>query len=222
MSSGTDRSGMPGATSRAAATSSRWTSPPAPAGGRCASSWTSRSPPNRSRGRTAVEPRIPTAADVRRGGLPNEARPRPRGPGPVRSSGRRRGSRPARPPVTWTNDTRTVWFADWQAPNPGGRQEPRWHADGLTAFAGRLWPRRDGWSGTAPIAAELAQRLRERPLVGTPTRAVQVTVTDGTHEPVPRRFHGLDRSVIRAPGGPVDVVVRRIGDAAARVCPPSA
>jgi hypothetical protein len=71
--------------------------------------------------------------------------------------------------VTWTNDARTIWFTGWQAPSRRSHQEPRWHADadGLTAFAGHLWPRRDGWSGTATIAVQLARHLRQRPLVGS-------------------------------------------------------
>lgn len=69
--------------------------------------------------------------------------------------------------VTWTNGPGTVWFAGWQAPNRGRCQEPRWHVDaeGLTAFAGRVWPRRDGWTGTAPVAAQLARHVRDRPLL---------------------------------------------------------
>jgi hypothetical protein len=52
--------------------------------------------------------------------------------------------------------------------------------------------------------------------------AIQVAVTDGTHESLPRRFLGDGRSSIRAQAGPVDVVVRSIPDAPAWVCPPSA
>jgi hypothetical protein len=70
--------------------------------------------------------------------------------------------------VTWTNGPGTIWFAGWQAPSRSGCQELRWHVDaeGLTAFAGRVWPRRDGWSGAASVATQLARYLRERPLVG--------------------------------------------------------
>jgi hypothetical protein len=68
--------------------------------------------------------------------------------------------------VTWTNDTRTVWFAGWQPP---GRDDPEtgWHLDGdkLTAVAGRVWPRRHGWQDTAPVPAQLACWLRTEPLV---------------------------------------------------------
>jgi hypothetical protein len=50
--------------------------------------------------------------------------------------------------------------------------------------------------------------------------AIEVVVSDGAQESEPRRFLGLDRSVIRAQAGPVDVVVRGIPDAPASVCPP--
>jgi hypothetical protein len=43
--------------------------------------------------------------------------------------------------------------------------------------------------------------------------AIQVSVSDGQNESFPRRFLGLDQSVIRAEAGPVDVVVRGIPDA---------
>jgi hypothetical protein len=71
--------------------------------------------------------------------------------------------------VTWTNGLGTTWFAGWQAPGGGGRHDPRWHVDahGLTAFAGRVWPRLDGWSGAVPVATQLARHLRERPLLGS-------------------------------------------------------
>jgi hypothetical protein len=63
--------------------------------------------------------------------------------------------------VTWTNDARTIWFTGWQAPSRRSHQEPRWHADadGLTAFAGHLRPRRDGWSDASSTLG---------PLPGTP------------------------------------------------------
>jgi hypothetical protein len=57
----------------------------------------------------------------------------------------------------------------------------------------------------------------EVPFVG----AVQVSVTDGERESFPRRFLALERSVIRAEAGPVDVVVRSIPDAPASVCSPT-
>jgi len=53
------------------------------------------------------------------------------------------------------------------------------------------------------------------------TRAIQVSVTNGEHESFPRRFLGLDRAIIRALAGPVDVVVPGLPDAPASVCPPS-
>jgi hypothetical protein len=70
--------------------------------------------------------------------------------------------------TTWTNESGTVWFAGWQAAGRQGPGEPRWHAgaDGLTAIAGRVWPRRDGWSGAAPVAVQLAEHLRAQPLAG--------------------------------------------------------
>jgi hypothetical protein len=68
--------------------------------------------------------------------------------------------------VTWTNDTATVWFAGWQPPGPDD-PETGWHLDsnGLTAVAGRVWPRRDGWKDTGPVPAQLARWLRTEPLV---------------------------------------------------------
>jgi hypothetical protein len=51
--------------------------------------------------------------------------------------------------------------------------------------------------------------------------AIEVTVTDGTHESTPRRFLGGDRSSIRARAGPVDVIVRTLPGAPASVCAPS-
>jgi hypothetical protein len=70
--------------------------------------------------------------------------------------------------VTWTNDAGTVWFAGWQAPGRERPGETRWHVDaqGLTAYSGRVWPGRDGWSGPDPVAAELSQYLHRQPLVG--------------------------------------------------------
>jgi hypothetical protein len=70
-----------------------------------------------------------------------------------------------------------------------------------------------------PLTAPLAVSLRagdEVPFVG----AIEVTVTDGTHNSLPRRFLALDRSLVRAQAGPVDVVVRSLPDAPAWVCPP--
>jgi hypothetical protein len=67
---------------------------------------------------------------------------------------------------------------------------------------------------TAPVTASL-EPGDEIPFAG----AIEVTLTDGTHEAAPRRFLSFDRSVIRAHAGPLDVVVRRIPDAPAWVCP---
>ena len=71
--------------------------------------------------------------------------------------------------VTWTNAAGTIWFSGWQARGRANPQELRWHVDpnGLTAFAGRVWRRRDGWSGTASVASALAHHLERQPLVGS-------------------------------------------------------
>jgi hypothetical protein len=68
--------------------------------------------------------------------------------------------------VTWSNASRTVWFTGWQAPTaqPGGETHWRVDPDGLTAFVGRVWPRRAGWPGTGPVAAQLARHLQRQPL----------------------------------------------------------
>ena len=50
--------------------------------------------------------------------------------------------------------------------------------------------------------------------------AIQVTVTDGSHESRPRRFLGGDGAAIRAQAGPIDVVVQSLPGLPARVCPP--
>jgi hypothetical protein len=70
--------------------------------------------------------------------------------------------------VSWMNDSGTIWFGGWQAPGRGRPEEPRWciDADGLTGFAGQVWPRRDGWAGTGPVAEQLRQHLQKHPLVG--------------------------------------------------------
>jgi hypothetical protein len=71
-----------------------------------------------------------------------------------------------------------------------------------------------------PLTAPRTLSLREGdevPFVG----AVQVTVSDGEHGSLPRRFLAFEPSVIRAEAGPVDVVVRSIPDAPAQVCPTS-
>jgi hypothetical protein len=57
----------------------------------------------------------------------------------------------------------------------------------------------------------------EVPFVG----ALQVTLTDGEHGSLPRRFLAFEPSVIRAEAGPMDVVVRSVPDAPASVCPVS-
>jgi hypothetical protein len=68
---------------------------------------------------------------------------------------------------------------------------------------------------TDPMTASLGSG-DEIPFAG----AIEVTMTDGTHESAPRRFVALDRSVVRALVGPVDVVVQTIPNAPAWVCPP--
>jgi hypothetical protein len=69
--------------------------------------------------------------------------------------------------VTWTNDAGTIWFGGWEAQGRAHPADLRWHTDpdGLTAVAGRVWPRHDGWSSTTPLAARLAQHLGRQPLV---------------------------------------------------------
>jgi hypothetical protein len=71
--------------------------------------------------------------------------------------------------LTWTNDAGTIWFAGWQAHCRGSVSEPHWHqdADRLTAFAGRVWPRRQRWTTSAPVATQLAEHLDALPLEGS-------------------------------------------------------
>jgi hypothetical protein len=69
---------------------------------------------------------------------------------------------------------------------------------------------------TAPVTASL-ESGDEIPFIG----AIQVTVTDGTHESAPRRFFGWDHAVVRALAGPLDVVVRSVPEGPGWVCPPS-
>jgi hypothetical protein len=68
---------------------------------------------------------------------------------------------------------------------------------------------------TAPLAISL-QEGDEIRFAG----AIEVAVTDAAHASQPRRFLGLERSVIRAQAGAVDVVVRGLPDAPPAVCPP--
>ena len=70
---------------------------------------------------------------------------------------------------------------------------------------------------TAPVTVSL-EPGDEIPFIG----AIQVTVVDGTHESAPRRFLGLDHSVVRALAGPVDVVLRSVPEGPGWVCPPGA
>jgi hypothetical protein len=70
--------------------------------------------------------------------------------------------------LVWSNENGTVWFAGWQDAADQSSPAHHWHADddGLTAFAGHLWPRREGWTGTGPWARQLADYLRATPLDG--------------------------------------------------------
>lgn len=69
--------------------------------------------------------------------------------------------------LVWSNEGGTVWFGGWQDASDEGPAAHHWHVDddGLTAFAGQLWPRREGWRGTRPWAEQLAERLRVTPLI---------------------------------------------------------
>lgn len=69
------------------------------------------------------------------------------------------------------------------------------------------------------LTAPLQLTLREGDEIGF-LGAVQVTVTDGGHRSVPRRFGALERSLIRVQAGPVDVLVQGVPDIQAQVCPP--
>lgn len=68
--------------------------------------------------------------------------------------------------VTWTNDAGTLWFAGWRPPGRDHR-ETGWYvdADGLTAVAGRVWARREGWKDGSPVVSQLARRLQAEPLM---------------------------------------------------------
>jgi hypothetical protein len=96
---------------------------------------------------------------------------RPFGPTELESLQKRAASQVPFAPghsVTWTNDAGTIWFGAWQASGRGGgATELRWHVDdeGITAFAGRAWPRRDEWVGSTPQSVQLAAYLRRQPLV---------------------------------------------------------
>jgi hypothetical protein len=68
--------------------------------------------------------------------------------------------------LVWSNESGTVWFAGWQDAVDQSSPAHHWHVDddGLTAFAGHLWPRWEGWPGTGPWAQQLAEHLRSAPL----------------------------------------------------------
>ncbi len=72
----------------------------------------------------------------------------------------------ARHHLVWTNGTRTLWFGGWQDASEGPSASHHWHVEegGLTAFAGQVWPRLDGWRTSRPWAEQLAALLRARPL----------------------------------------------------------
>ena len=68
--------------------------------------------------------------------------------------------------IVWSNESGTVCFGGWQDTSDVSSAAHHWFTDddGLTAFAGHVWPRRDGWRGTGPWAAQLAEHLRSSPL----------------------------------------------------------
>jgi hypothetical protein len=91
---------------------------------------------------------------------------------PVRVANRLRDQRgfdlpfEARQHRVWSNEAGTVWFAGWQDTADAEAGAHHWSLDddGLTAFAGDVWPRGDGWTGVGPWAAQLADRLRSTPM----------------------------------------------------------
>ena len=66
----------------------------------------------------------------------------------------------------WTNEAGTVSFAAWKDVSDPSELGHYCHVDerGLTAFAGWLWPREVGWTGTRPWAQQLATQLAARPV----------------------------------------------------------
>jgi hypothetical protein len=68
--------------------------------------------------------------------------------------------------VDWSNTARDVHFAGWQAATDVFDIGSHWNVadDGLTAFAGHLFPMDGGWTGGDSWAAQLSRRLRRRPL----------------------------------------------------------
>lgn len=69
----------------------------------------------------------------------------------------------------WTDDARRVAFAGWQTVTAIGEVGSHWHTDerGLTAFAGRMWPRGDMWRRGPSWAEQLASHWRTHPMVDT-------------------------------------------------------
>ena len=59
-----------------------------------------------------------------------------------------------------------MWFGGWQATSDEDAAAHHWHLTdgGLTAFAGQLWPRGEGWRGGGSWAAQLSERFRSAPL----------------------------------------------------------
>jgi hypothetical protein len=72
----------------------------------------------------------------------------------------------ARQHVVWDNEGGSVAFGGWQDAPDAAAAAHHWHIDdeGITAFAGHVWPRRDGWPGPRPWAEQLAGHLRSTPL----------------------------------------------------------
>ena len=69
--------------------------------------------------------------------------------------------------LLWSNDEQTVWFGGWQDAPVEPAAGDHWHVDndGLTAFAGHLWPRGSSWKRTDGWAVQLAAHLRSTPLI---------------------------------------------------------
>lgn len=67
----------------------------------------------------------------------------------------------------WTDDGNQVAFAGWSTITPIGDVGSYWHMDddGLTAFAGRMWPRGRMWHRGETWATQLARHWCEYPVV---------------------------------------------------------
>lgn len=68
--------------------------------------------------------------------------------------------------LSWSNESGSVWFGGWQDAADPGAPDHHWHVTQrcLTAFAGSVWPRRDGWKSNEPWARQLARYLGSTPL----------------------------------------------------------